>query len=63
MDVGNKMNKLDIIASIVESETLCSFPILLEDEYFLEKFKNLLKSKMKTIDIANELIKIANEIS
>jgi hypothetical protein len=57
------MNKLDVIASIVEGETLCSFPILLEDEYFLEKFKKLLKSKMKTLDIANELIKIANEIS
>lgn len=57
------MNKLDTIASIVEGETLCSFSILLEDEYFLEKFKKLLKSKMKTIDIASELIKIANEIS
>ena len=55
------MNKLNIIASIVEGETLCDFGLLMEDT----EFKNLLKSVINLpIDEATlQLINKANKIS
>jgi hypothetical protein len=58
---GYQMDKINIIASVVEGETLCPFNLLMEDT----GFKNLLKA---VIDLPLEeatlqLISKANEIS
>jgi hypothetical protein len=55
------MDKLNIIASIVEGETSCSFGHLMEDEAF-----NKLAHEVKHLDVdeaTNQLISLANEIS
>ena len=43
------MNKVNIIASIVEGETLCDFGLLMEDT----EFKDLLKEQFENKKIAN----------
>ena len=55
------MNKLNIIASIVEGKTLCNFDLLMEDT----DFKNLLKSviDLPLEEATSQLINKANEIS
>jgi|TARA_R100001460_G_scaffold99297_1_gene142487 hypothetical protein len=55
------MNKVNIIASIVEGETLCDFGLLMEDT----EFKNLLKAviNLPLEEATSQLINKANEIS
>ena len=55
------MNKLNIIASIVEGETLCNFNCLMEDA----EFKKLLKAviNLPLEEATSQLINKANEIS
>ncbi len=55
------MNKVNIIASIVEGETLCDFGLLMEDT----DFKNLLKAviNLPIEEATSQLINKANEIS
>ena len=55
------MNKINIIASIVEGETLCNFSSLMEDT----EFKNLLKAviNLPLEEATSQLINKANEIS
>ena len=55
------MNKLNIIASIVEGETICNFGSLMED---LE-FKKLLKAviNLPLEEATSQLINKANKIS
>jgi len=55
------MNKVNIIASIVEGETLCNFSLLMENT----EFKDLLKSviNLPLEEATSQLIKKANEIS
>ena len=55
------MNKINIIASIVEGETLCDFGLLMEDT----EFKNLLKAviNLPLEEATSQLINKANEIS
>ena len=55
------MNKANVIASIVEGETLCNFNELMEDTDFKNLFKDVVNL---TIDKATDkLINKANEIS
>ena len=54
------MDKLNIIASIIEGETLCAFDHLMEDEAF-----NKLAHEVKHLNLdeaTNQLIALANEI-
>tara|TARA_R110000796_G_scaffold211747_1_gene327918 strand:- start:12 stop:185 length:174 start_codon:yes stop_codon:yes gene_type:complete len=54
------MNKLNIIASIVEGETLCSFTGLLEDQTFKKMFYKL--AETHDVDEASKkLVEYANE--
>ncbi len=48
------MNKKNLIASIVEGNTLCIFEDLMENETFKEMFH--LYSKTKSIDEAGDLL-------
>ena len=57
------MRKSDILAIIVERETLCSFSILMEDETFVKMFHKVSK-ETKGNEITNAskvLINYANE--
>jgi|TARA_R110000787_G_scaffold267484_1_gene373847 hypothetical protein len=57
------MRKSDILAIIVERETLCSFSILMEDETFAKMFHKVSK-ETKGNEITNAskvLINYANE--
>ena len=55
------MNKANVIASIVEGETLCNFNELMEDEDF---YSLAIKVKNLSIDEAvSKLVNKANEIS
>ena len=53
------MNKVNIIASIVEGETLCDFGLLMEDT----EFKNLLKAviNLPLEEATSQLINKAKE--
>ena len=55
------MNKVNIIASIVEGETLCDFGLLMENT----DFKNLLKAviNLPIEEATSQLINKANKIS
>ena len=55
------MNKVNIIASIVEGETLCNFGLFMEDT----EFKKLLKAviNLPLEEATSQLINRANEIS
>ena len=57
-----KMNRANIIASIVSGELLSDFDLLMEDEGFRSKFKKYVKDKSVSIDVATEdLVFYANE--
>ena len=55
------MNKYNIIASIVEGETLCDFNVLMEDEDFIRLLKAVINLPIE--ETTSQLIKKANEIS
>ena len=55
------MNKYNIIASIVEGETLCDFNVLMEDEDFIRLLKAVINLPIE--EATSQLIKKANEIS
>ena len=55
------MNKYNIIASIVEGETLCDFNVLMEDENFVRLLKAVINLPIE--EATHQLIKKANEIS
>ena len=55
------MNKYNIIASIVEGETLCDFNILMEDQDFVRLLKAVINLPIE--EATHQLIKKANEIS
>jgi hypothetical protein len=55
------MNKLNIIASIVEGETCCCFNSLMEDEGFKELVKKVINLPLE--EATSQLINKANEIS
>ena len=55
------MNKYNIIASIVEGETLCDFNVLMEDEDFIRLLKAVINLPIE--EATHQLIKKANEIS
>lgn len=55
------MNKLDVIASIVEGETCCCFYSLMEDEEFKTLVKKVVKLPLE--EATKKLINKANEIS
>jgi len=57
-----KMNRANIIASIVSGDLLSDFDLLMEDEGFRSKFKKYVKDKSVSIDVATEdLVFYANE--
>ena len=61
MKIEVNMNKANVIASIVEGETLCNFNELMEDTDFKNLFKDVVNLP---IDKATDkLINKANEIS
>jgi hypothetical protein len=49
-----KMNRANIIASIVSGDLLSDFDLLMEDEGFRSKFKKYVKDKSVSIDVATE---------
>ena len=55
------MDKVNLIASVVEGQTLCPFNLLMEDT----EFKNLLKAviDLPLEEATSQLISKANEIS
>ena len=55
------MNKFNIIASIVEGETLCNFDSLMEDLEFKKLFKAVKNLPLE--EATSQLIDKANEIS
>jgi len=55
------MNKYNMIASIVEGETLCDFDVLMEDEDFIRLLKAVINLPIE--EATSQLIKKANEIS
>ena len=55
------MNKYNIIASIVEGETLCDFNVLMEDEDFIRLLKAVINLPIE--EATHQLIKKANDIS
>ena len=55
------MNKYNMIASIVEGETLCDFNLLMEDEDFIRLLKAVINLPIE--EATSQLIKKANELS
>ena len=54
------MNKYNILASMIEGESGCSIPLLLEDEPFLNIFKKELKSKNDIVKSKDKLLDYIN---
>tara|TARA_R110001592_G_scaffold186994_1_gene431538 strand:+ start:51 stop:224 length:174 start_codon:yes stop_codon:yes gene_type:complete len=54
------MNKYNILASMIEGESGCSIPLLLEDEPFLKIFKKELKSKNDIVKSKDTILDYIN---
>jgi len=54
------MSKYNMLASMIEGESGCSIPLLLEDETFLNIFKKELKSKNDIVKSKDKLLDYIN---
>jgi len=54
------MSKYNMLASMIEGESGCSIPLLLEDEPFLNIFKKELKSKNDIVKSKDKLLDYIN---
>jgi hypothetical protein len=52
--------KSNLLMNMIEGESLCSIPLLFEDENFLKKFKKELKSNNDIVKSKNKLLKYIN---
>jgi len=60
--MNNLSSKANVIASIVSGQLLTDFDLLMEDEGFRSKFKEIIKNRKISIDDASDqLVEYAND--